>query len=191
MSTLDQIKENIKTSKQSLPLSDTERTALGRAMEIYQESAPLKQGEIDQYKGHLYHEPRWLRSFRHTASARSSPTPALQTTITIWKIHSPKNHIWICSGICRKLSTLTHCGYGAKTVLIFTYNQEEDWKNPLEKGVRSGIEDVSIVATYIMLQAIELGVYSTWCNYFSNTELEKNVRYSSKWKSGVNHAGWL
>ncbi len=58
MSTLDQIKENIKTSKQSLPLSDTERTALGRAMEIYQESAPLKQGEIDQYKGHLYHEPR-------------------------------------------------------------------------------------------------------------------------------------
>ena len=36
MSTLDQIKENIKTSKQSLPLSDTERTALGRAMEIYQ-----------------------------------------------------------------------------------------------------------------------------------------------------------
>ena len=39
--------------------------------------------------------------------------------------------------------------------------------------MRSGIEDVSIVATYIMLQAIELGVYSTWCNYFSNTELEK------------------
>lgn len=72
-----------------------------------------------------------------------------------------------------KLATLTHCGYGAKTVLIFTYNQEEDWKNPLEDGVRSGIEDVSIVATYIMLQAIELGIYSTWCNYFSNTELEK------------------
>ena len=43
----------------------------------------------------------------------------------------------------------------------------------MEKGVRSGIEDVSIVATYIMLQAIELGVYSTLCNYFSNTELEK------------------
>lgn len=74
-----------------------------------------------------------------------------------------------------KLSTLTHCGYGAKTVLVFTYNQEEDWKNPLENGVRSGIEDVSIVATYIMLQAIELGVYSTWCNYFSNTELEKMI----------------
>lgn len=72
-----------------------------------------------------------------------------------------------------KLAALTHCGYGAKTVLVFTYNQEEDWKNPLENGVHSGIEDVSIVATYIMLQAIELGVYSTWCNYFSNTELEK------------------
>ena len=55
MSTLDQVKDNIKTSKQSLPLSDAERAALHRAMEIYRESAPVKQSEIDQYKGLLYH----------------------------------------------------------------------------------------------------------------------------------------
>lgn len=72
-----------------------------------------------------------------------------------------------------KLSSLTHCGYGAKTVLIFTYNQDEEWKNPLEPEVHSGVEDVSIVATYVMLRAIELGVYTTWCNYFANSELEK------------------
>lgn len=72
-----------------------------------------------------------------------------------------------------KLAALTHCAYGAKTILLFTYNQDEEWKNPLESGVHSGVEDVSIVATYIMLQAIELGVYTTWCNYFPNSQLEK------------------
>lgn len=41
----------------------------------------------------------------------------------------------------KKLSTLTHCAYGAKTVLLFTYNQEQDWKNPWEDGVHSGVED--------------------------------------------------
>ena len=72
-----------------------------------------------------------------------------------------------------KLDGLTHCRYGAGTVLLFTYNTEEDWKNPLEEGVHSGVEDVSITATYIMLRAIELGVYTTWCNYFANSKLEQ------------------
>lgn len=71
------------------------------------------------------------------------------------------------------LDSLTHCRYGAGTVLLFTYNTDEDWKNPLEEGVHSGVEDVSITATYIMLRAIELGVYTTWCNYFANSKLEQ------------------
>lgn len=72
-----------------------------------------------------------------------------------------------------KLDSLTHCRYGASTVLLFTYNTDEDWKNPLEEGVHSGVEDVSITATYIMLRAIELGIYTTWCNYFANSKLEQ------------------
>lgn len=72
-----------------------------------------------------------------------------------------------------KLDSLTHCRYGAGTVLLFTYNTDEDWKNPLEEGVHSGVKDVSITATYIMLRAIELGVYTTWCNYFANSKLEQ------------------
>ncbi len=83
----------------------------------------------------------------------------------------------------KKLSALTHCAYGAKAVLLFTYDQEQDWKNPLEDGVHSGVEDVSIVATYIMLQAIELGIYTTWCNYFSNSELEKAFQLPENEKS--------
>ena len=71
-----------------------------------------------------------------------------------------------------KLYTLTHCRYGANTFLLFTYNLDEDWKNPLEEGVHSGVEDVSIVATHIMLAAAEQGLDTCWCNYFSNTKLE-------------------
>ena len=82
-----------------------------------------------------------------------------------------------------KLDTLTHCRYGAGTVLLFTYNTDEDWKNPKEKGVRSGIEDVSIVATHIMFAATELGVDTTWCNYFANSELEKAFNIPQNEKS--------
>lgn len=74
-----------------------------------------------------------------------------------------------------KLDGLTHCRYGAGTVLLFAYDMKEDWKNPLEEGVRSGAEDVSISATHAMLEATELGLGTCWCNYFPNTELERSL----------------
>lgn len=73
----------------------------------------------------------------------------------------------------KKLDELTHCRYGAQTVLLFAYDNNEDWKNPLEEGVHSGVEDVSIAATHVMLQAAELGVDTTWCNMFANSKLEE------------------
>lgn len=82
-----------------------------------------------------------------------------------------------------KLDELTHCRYGAQTVLIFAYNEDEDWKNPNEEGVHSGIEDVSIVATHVMLQAAELDVDTTWCNMFSNSKLEEAFELPKNEKS--------
>ena len=73
----------------------------------------------------------------------------------------------------KKIDELTHCRYGAETVLLFTYDAGEEWKNPLEEGIHSGVEDVSIVATHIMLEATELGIGSCWCNYFPNSRLEQ------------------
>ena len=55
MSTLDQVKDNIATSDAAEKLTDEDRKALDEAMRIYRESAPIKQSEIDQYKGLLYH----------------------------------------------------------------------------------------------------------------------------------------
>lgn len=72
-----------------------------------------------------------------------------------------------------KLDGLTHCRYGAATVLLFAYDTAQEWKNPLEEGVHSGVEDASIAATQAMLEATELGLATCWCNYFPNTELER------------------
>lgn len=82
-----------------------------------------------------------------------------------------------------KLNALTHCAYGAKTVLLFTYDMNEEWKNPLQEGIHSGVEDVSIVATHIMFMAEELGLSTCWCNYFPNSELEKAFNVPGNEKS--------
>ena len=55
MSTLEQVKDNTKTSNEAEPLTDADHKVLAEAMRIYRESAPIKQSEIDQYKGLMYH----------------------------------------------------------------------------------------------------------------------------------------
>ena len=82
-----------------------------------------------------------------------------------------------------KLDSLTHCRYGAGTALLFTYNTDEEWKNPLEEGIHSGVEDVSIVATHMMLEAKDLGLSTCWCNYFANSKLEEVFGLPSNEKS--------
>lgn len=72
-----------------------------------------------------------------------------------------------------KVNAVTPCIYGAQTVLMFAYDANEDWKNPKQSGIHSGVQDVSIVATHMMLEAWNLGIGSCWVNFFSNDELEK------------------
>ena len=55
MSTLEQVKDNTKTSDEAKPLTSEEKKALDEAMRIYRESAPIKQIEIDRYAGLMYH----------------------------------------------------------------------------------------------------------------------------------------
>ncbi len=51
MSNIDQVRDNIKTSKEALPLNKEEQEALEKAMMIYRESAPIPQSEIEKYRG--------------------------------------------------------------------------------------------------------------------------------------------
>ena len=55
MSTIDQVLDNVKTCDEAKALTNEEHKALAKAMEIYRESAPIRQSEIDEYKGLLYH----------------------------------------------------------------------------------------------------------------------------------------
>ena len=75
----------------------------------------------------------------------------------------------------KKIDALTRCRFGAPVVLVFAYDANEEWQNPLESGVHSGVEDGSIAATHAMLCAAELGLGTCWVNYFANSALEKSL----------------
>ena len=55
MSTIEQVKDNTATSNAAGKLTEEDRKVLAEAIRIYRESAPIKQSEIDQYKGLVYH----------------------------------------------------------------------------------------------------------------------------------------
>ncbi len=55
MSTLGQVLDNTKTANEALPFSEEEKKALAEAMRLYRESAPIRQSEIERYKGLVYH----------------------------------------------------------------------------------------------------------------------------------------
>lgn len=98
-------------------------------------------------------------------AARLAPTGANKQPERVYVIQSEE--------ALAKLATLTSCVFGTKTVLLFAYNKDEEWKNPLEEGVHAGVEDVSIIATHVMLEAEELGLATCWVNYFANTQVEE------------------
>ena len=56
MSTLEQVKDNCKTTHAAKPLTADEKNALSEAMKIYRESTPIKQSEIDKYRGLTYNK---------------------------------------------------------------------------------------------------------------------------------------
>lgn len=80
-----------------------------------------------------------------------------------------------------KLQTVTKCTYGAKTVLLVAYDEEQEWKNNLEP-TSTGVVDASIVATHIMLEAHEQGLGTCWVAWFAPNktaeilDLPKNIK---------------
>lgn len=64
-----------------------------------------------------------------------------------------------------KLKDCTKCHFGAPTALLVCYNKDECWTRKYD-GAQSGIVDASIVATHMMLAAVEMGVGSTWVMHF-------------------------
>ena len=98
-------------------------------------------------------------------AGRIAPTAANKQPQRVYVICSPEG--------LEKIRSITRCAFNAPAVLLFTYDEEEQWKSPLEPGFTSGHQDVSIVATHMMLAAWDLGIGSCWVNFFPNSETVK------------------
>lgn len=70
-----------------------------------------------------------------------------------------------------KMRTLTKCTYGAPLVLMCCYDKNESWKNRVS-GEDSGVEDVSICCTQMILEAWNQGIGSCWVNLYDSNELK-------------------
>lgn len=62
-----------------------------------------------------------------------------------------------------KIDALTPCRYGAGTVLMVTWDNDNVYTYP-NSTRQSGAEDAAIVATHMMLAAKSVGVDSCWIN---------------------------
>ena len=71
-----------------------------------------------------------------------------------------------------KIRGLSRCAFNAPVVLLVGYDESEQWTNSFEAGISSGVEDASIVATHMMLEAQNLGLGTCWVNLFKNSEVE-------------------
>lgn len=94
-----------------------------------------------------------------------APTACNYQPQRIYVIQSPD--------VLANLAEVTPMTFGAKTVIAFALNTDEEWNNPLEAGVKAGIQDVSIVATHMMMEAADLGLGTCWACYFPNSKVEK------------------
>ena len=79
-----------------------------------------------------------------------------------------------------RIRSLCRCAFNAPVVLMVTVDREEDWKNDLEPGQSSGIEDASIAATQMMLEAWNLGVGSCWVNWIPYSKVKEAFRIPEK-----------
>lgn len=64
-----------------------------------------------------------------------------------------------------KLKKCTAYHFNAPIALLICYDKNVSWKRKFD-GDDSGVVDASIVTTHIMLQAVELGLGTTWVGCF-------------------------
>lgn len=70
-----------------------------------------------------------------------------------------------------KIDACTPCRYGAPVVLVFVCDDDRRWKK--ENRADCGPVDVSIAATYAMLEATDRGLGSVWVMNFEAAKLSE------------------
>ena len=72
-----------------------------------------------------------------------------------------------------KLDKVTKMRYGAQTVILICSDMDEVWKSKYEEGYTTSDMDISIVTTYMMLKATELGLGTVWVRAFDSKEVKE------------------
>lgn len=72
----------------------------------------------------------------------------------------------------------TPCRYNAPLCLVVAFNKENVFTYPGGKR-NSGIEDATIVATHMLLEATNQGLDSCWINFFNPDELKEILKLNS------------
>lgn len=84
---------------------------------------------------------------------------------TAKNLQEHKVYVLTSDSLLQKIDNITPCRYNAPVVLAITYDKDNTFQY-LGGKYNSGVEDTSIVATYMMLAATNEGVNSFWLNYF-------------------------
>lgn len=63
--------------------------------------------------------------------------------------------------------------YDASIVLLICADTNIAWKNPKEEGYNTSEMDGSIVSTYLMLKAWDLGLGSVWIRHFNSNKVKE------------------
>ena len=66
--------------------------------------------------------------------------------------------------------------YGAPTVLVVCYDQNEVWHNPFDPTIDSGEIDASIVADEMVLAAWDEGIASCWVAHFNPKKINSGLK---------------
>lgn len=69
----------------------------------------------------------------------------------------------------------TPCRYKAPTVLVIAYDKDNTFTYPGGR-YNSGIEDVTIVASHMLLASKSVGVDSCWVNFFDPDKLKDKLK---------------
>ena len=98
-------------------------------------------------------------------AGRVAPTAKNQQPIKIYVCESDE--------ALKKIDQVSPCRYNAPVVLAVVYKHDEMWRSPINDGLHSGVEDVAIVATHMMLEAKNVGLDSCWVKNFDNKKFNE------------------
>lgn len=99
-------------------------------------------------------------------AARLAPTAVNYFPVKIYVIKSNEN--------LEKIRSLTPHAHNAPVVLMVCHDKDRSWKaTNYNDDFDSGVMDASIVTTFMMMEATDLGLSSLWVRGFNSEEVSR------------------